>query len=138
MTALCLLYNTTAGNTTQVTYTIASSEEGLADLLANEIQFAVVSSPPNIDLLESENLQILPLMGGAKAIIYNFNGSADDGLILRISQEALVSIYRGEVTYWDDPAISITNPDTDLPHMRIIPFHRFHCTFISSLTFLQN
>lgn len=54
------------------------------------------------------------------ALIYN--GDLPDDLSL--SRDAVVGIFNGTVTYWDDPIITSANPKLVFPHNAIIPVVR--------------
>src|SRR5690606_18577563 len=43
---------------------------------------------------------------------------------LRLSAETIGAIFAGDVTTWDDAAITADNPDADLPSSAITPVHR--------------
>lgn len=66
------------------------------------------------DLVQTPNY-ISPI-----AIIYNLPGVNS----LQLDPEATAKIFRGEITKWNDPAISATNPGVDLPDSDITPVHR--------------
>jgi phosphate transport system substrate-binding protein len=61
-----------------------------------------------------ELLQI-PLTGGSVAICYNL----PDKPPLKLSRKTYVDMLRGDITFWDDPAIRATNPGVDLPHLEM-------------------
>ena len=54
------------------------------------------------------------------AVIFNVDGVDE----LNLTPEVLGSIFAGDITRWDDPAIAETNPDADLPDAPINPVHR--------------
>ncbi|WP_240190518.1 phosphate ABC transporter substrate-binding protein PstS [Aeromicrobium sp. YIM 150415] len=54
------------------------------------------------------------------AVIYNLPGVED----LQLSPSTIGSIFAGEITTWNDPAIAEDNPDADLPDGAITPVHR--------------
>ncbi|TSD68208.1 phosphate ABC transporter substrate-binding protein PstS [Aeromicrobium piscarium] len=54
------------------------------------------------------------------AVIYNLPGVED----LQLSPSTIGSIFAGEITTWNDPAIAEDNPDADLPDSAITPVHR--------------
>jgi phosphate transport system substrate-binding protein len=54
------------------------------------------------------------------AVIYNVDGVDD----LQLSPDTLAGVFAGDITRWDDPAITADNPGTDLPAQRITPVHR--------------
>ena len=54
------------------------------------------------------------------ALVYNLPGVER----LRLDGETIAGIFAGEIETWDDPAITATNPDADLPDTTITPVHR--------------
>jgi phosphate transport system substrate-binding protein len=57
----------------------------------------------------------MPLTAGAVAICYNLPGNPD----LRLTRQALVSIFLGEIDSWDHSEIRACNPDVELPALPI-------------------
>ena len=54
------------------------------------------------------------------AIVYNLSGVDN----LQLSPDVTAKIFRGEITKWNDPAITADNPGVDLPDTDITPVHR--------------
>jgi phosphate transport system substrate-binding protein len=54
------------------------------------------------------------------AVIYNLPGVDD----LKLTPETLADIFAGNITTWNDSAITDENPDADLPSSDITPVHR--------------
>lgn len=63
----------------------------------------------------------IPTVSGAVAVTYNVPG-LEGGL--KLTPDALASIFLGQVTRWNDPAIADQNPGTALPNQDIIVVHR--------------
>jgi phosphate transport system substrate-binding protein len=62
-----------------------------------------------------------PEIVGAVVVAYNVPGVGDS---LKLSKDALVGIFIGDIEYWDDPAIADNNPGVNLPHQKIMVVHR--------------
>jgi phosphate transport system substrate-binding protein len=62
----------------------------------------------------------LPMVVGPIALAYNVAGLDD----LRLAPATIASIFAGEVTRWDDPAIAADNPAAILPPTGILAVHR--------------
>ena len=60
----------------------------------------------------------IPLTAGSVALAYNIPGYPADK-DLRLSREVLVKILYGDVTEWNDPAITTLNPGVSIPAQRI-------------------
>jgi ABC-type phosphate transport system substrate-binding protein len=63
------------------------------------------------------DLQIYPVMAFSIQVFYNLPGLS--GAQLHLSREALPLIFSGNVTMWNDPIISKTNPQLSLPNASI-------------------
>lgn len=61
-----------------------------------------------------------PEIVGAVVISFNLKGVNK----LKLSREALVDIFIGDIEYWDDDAIKQLNPGVTLPHEKIKVVHR--------------
>ncbi len=61
-----------------------------------------------------------PEVVGAVVISYNIPGVGD----IKLSQDALVGIFIGDIEYWDGAKITGQNPGINLPHEKIIVVHR--------------
>ena len=59
-------------------------------------------------------------MAGADVITYNLPGNPK----LKLDGDAVVSIFLGNITKWNDPKIAALNPGVGLPDLSIIPVHR--------------
>ena len=99
-------------------YQSTSTSGGVKDLIAGRVDFAGSDLP----LTEEQAGQVsggmlqVPLAAGGIVAIYNVDGVSE----LRLSRQALVGIFSGTVTRWNDPAIAATNADATLPDMPII------------------
>ena len=54
------------------------------------------------------------------AVVYNLPGVDS----LNLSPETIGAIFAGDITSWNDEAITTDNPDADLPDTEIVPVHR--------------
>ena len=108
-------------------YTPTSSPAGLeaysqntADFAGTEAEFSELlpgqpSTPPR-------GFEYTPDVAGATAIMYNTAATAsgqDPITSLRLSPLTIAKIFLGDITYWDDSAISADNGGVVLPHERI-------------------
>ncbi len=96
---------------------------GVGILYAQDAQLA---EPGCADMIN------VPLALGALPVVYALPGAyfarrAADGVTplhpLRLTAQAMVSVYLGLIRRWDDPAIARLNPGAPLPHAPIRPFH---------------
>jgi phosphate transport system substrate-binding protein len=67
-----------------------------------------------------DGVVLVPATGGMVVLAYNLPGVTE----LKLSREALLGIFMGQIKRWDDPAIAASNPDLDLPGSTISPVVR--------------
>ncbi len=104
------------------------SGKGIADFIANQVDFAGSDSALNADQASqaqstrcANNPAInLPMVTGPIALAYNLSGV--DKLIL--TPKVLVGIFDGTISNWSDPAIAAVNPGVTLPSLAIQSVHR--------------
>lgn len=88
---------------------------GTADFSATD------TSLTEAELFVSNNrVKEVPIALGATVLTYSDRLPTD----LRLSGPVLAKIYMGEIKTWNDKAVSLLNPDKELPNLAIIPIHR--------------
>lgn len=106
-----------------VEYESVGSGAGLSNFLQRVRDFGA-SDPPMPKKAWEENrgkVVQMPVIIGAIVVFYNIPGVDKP---LNLTGEVLARIYKGEIEYWDDPAIASLNPAVKLPHEKIIAVHR--------------
>jgi len=63
----------------------------------------------------------IPTVAGADVITYNLPGNPK----LKLDGDAIVNIFMGNITKWNDPKITALNPDVNLPDLPIVVVHRY-------------
>lgn len=107
----------------QVAYQSIGSGGGVAQITAKTVDFAASDTP----LKDSEQAAApgpilhIPLTLGAVVPAYNLKGIPSG---LKFDGSALGKIFAGEITSWDDPALTALNPGVSLPHEPIAVAHR--------------
>jgi phosphate transport system substrate-binding protein len=104
------------------------SGKGIADFIANQVDFAGSDSALNADQASQAKTTRcagndainLPMVTGPIALAYNLSGV--DSLIL--TPEVLAGIFDGTVANWNDPSIAAINPGVTLPTLAIQAVHR--------------
>lgn len=105
-----------------INYRAVGSGGGLDDLRKGYGAFAATDAP-----LTDEQLQVLPsiiqfpVTAGPVCLIYNL---PDLKAPLRLSGATVAKIFTGQLTNWQDPAITSENPGATLPRAAIIVMHR--------------
>jgi phosphate transport system substrate-binding protein len=74
-----------------------------------------------IGKVTADGVLLLPMTAGNIVLAYNVPG-VEGGL--RLSREAYLGIFLGEITSWDDPKIAEANKGIKLPKMSITVVHR--------------
>ena len=107
-----------------VTYASVGSGGGIEQFQANTVNFGASDVPMAASDLAKDTggpaLQIPTALGG-EAISYNLTGVSGG---LKMTGTVLAQIYLGQITKWNDPAITALNPGVTLPDEAITVVHR--------------
>ena len=101
------------------------SSAGIAAISARQVNFGASDVPMNASELaaaEGGPVTQVPDALGAEGIAYNVSLPA--GARLRLTGPVLAEIFLGQITRWDDPAITALNPGINLPGAPITVVHR--------------
>ena len=104
------------------------SGKGVADFLANQVDFAGSDSALTADQLATAKASRcagndalnLPMVTGPIALAYNLSGVQD----LTLTPSVIAQIFNGKISNWNDPAIAAINPGVTLPTLAIQAVHR--------------
>jgi phosphate transport system substrate-binding protein len=104
------------------------SGKGIADFIADQVDFAGSDSALNADQAAQaksprcagNDAINLPMVTGPIALAYNLSGV--DSLIL--TPQVLAGIFDGTIANWNDPKIAALNPGVTLPSLAIQAVHR--------------
>lgn len=105
-----------------VQYEPVGSLGGIMRLADPEVDFAVADYPLSADGLARLGAAQSPIALGAVAVVHNLELPA--GAVLRLDAPTVARIYLGQVTRWNDPAITALNPGLPLPELAITAVHR--------------
>jgi phosphate transport system substrate-binding protein len=106
----------------QVVYQPIGSTAGQVAVQQSEVSFGVTDAPlPDSQLLR-DGLSQFPVVMGAIVPAVNLPGLAPGRL--HLPAQILASIYLGQITKWDDPAIVTANPGVALPNQAIHVLYR--------------
>ena len=108
----------------QINYQAIGSGGGIEDLQSKTVDFADSDAP-----LQSSDMQgfkgagvvQLPVVLGAVSLAYNVPGLQTG---LKLDGPTTASIFLGDITKWNDPAIARLNPGVPLPSTPIQTVHR--------------
>jgi phosphate transport system substrate-binding protein len=111
----------------QINYQAIGSGGGIKQITEGTVDFGASDGPMNDEQLKAfqdkHGFPILhfPTVLGAAVPTYNIPGVTGE---LNFTPEALVGIFLGKITKWNDPAIAGPNPGVKLPANDILVIHR--------------
>jgi len=110
-------------NNVNLNYQSIGSGGGIKQHIEKTVNFAASDKP----MSESERelapgtLHIPESIGGV-VVVYNIPEVPNKGL--KLTADAVAGIFLGEITKWNDPAITAENPGLNLPDKEIVTAHR--------------
>ncbi len=108
-----------------VTYSPVGSSAGIAAIGARQVDFGASDVPMNARELAAAQggpVTQVPDALGAEGVAYNLDLRA--GARLHLTGPVIARIFLGQITRWDDPAITALNPGLTLPAAPIAVVHR--------------
>jgi phosphate transport system substrate-binding protein len=108
-----------------VTYSPVGSSAGIAAISARQVQFGASDVPMNASeqaAAKGGPVTQVPDALGAEGVAYNLDLPA--GARLHLTGPVLAAIFLGQITHWNDPAITALNPGITLPAASISVVHR--------------
>ncbi len=98
----------------QIDYAAVGSGQGIKDFVAGDVHFGASDAAMSDDEIAQVDgaVSIIPATAGSIVLAYNIPGLTET---LRLSRDALIGIFSGEITQWDDDRIASVNPDANLP-----------------------
>jgi phosphate transport system substrate-binding protein len=113
-----------------INWQVTSSVIGLNNFTANQVDFAASDIPYSSGQAQGNPTvpyQYMPDVAGGLAFMYNLNGNDGQRITsLILNAHVIDQIFLGEITKWNDPAVTQLNPQLagDLPGTRILPVYR--------------
>ena len=103
-------------------YQSIGSGGGQKQITAQTVDFGASDGPMSDENLAKTPGKILhlPTVAGADVIAYNLPGNPK----LKLNSDAIVNLFLGNITKWNDPKIAALNPGVDLPDLPVIVVHR--------------
>jgi len=107
----------------QINYQSVGSGAGIRQVQAGTVDFGASDGPMSDEQLSKAKVKVLhfPTVLGAAVPTYNIPGVKRE---LNFTPEALAGIFLGNITKWNDSAISGANPGVNLPANDIVVVHR--------------
>ena len=114
-------YNKATG--TAINYQSIGSGGGIQQMTNGTVDFGASDAPLTDEQLAKikDGCFSFPTVAGAVALSYNVPGVASG---LKLDSEAIVGMYTGSITKWNDQAIADLNPGVSLPDLNITVAHR--------------
>jgi phosphate transport system substrate-binding protein len=108
-----------------ISYAVVGSGAGIAAFSARQVNFGASDVPMTASEQSAARggpvTQVPDALGGV-GVAYNLN--MPPGARLRLTGPVLAGIFLGQITRWNDPAITGLNPGIDLPNAAITVVHR--------------
>jgi len=106
----------------QLNYQSIGSGAGIKLLEQKNVDFAASDAPLSAsDMQQAPGVLTIPDSIGGITVSYNVPG-IDKGL--KLTGPVIAQIFMGDITSWNDPAISSLNPGVNLPSQKIVVAHR--------------
>jgi phosphate transport system substrate-binding protein len=108
----------------QINYQSIGSGGGIRQFTEGTVDFGATDGPMNESQIAAVNANVLhvPTVLGAVVVTYNLPGLGDTRL--KFDGDALVDIFMGRLTKWNDKRLAALNPGVKLPDQDIIVVHR--------------
>src|SRR6266852_628639 len=103
-------------------YQSIGSGGGIKQIKAKTVTFGASDMPLKPEDLKEAGLVQFPMIIGGVVPVVNIKGVAPGQL--QLDGATIASIYLGDITKWDDPAIKKLNPKLALPGTAIAPVYR--------------
>ncbi len=113
--------------TVSISYAAVGSGDGIKEFSAEKVDFGASDVPMTAAeqaAAEGGPIVQVPVDLGAVVVSYNLDNTGALALPLHLTGAVLARIYLGQITKWDDPAITALNPRDDLPNEHINVVHR--------------
>lgn len=118
-------------NGMKVTYNGGGSSQGrknfaqnVTDFGISEIPYQGVDEQGHVDSAGDREFAYMPIVAGGTAFTYQVKVGGELVRNLRLSGETIAKIFTGQVTNWNDPAITKDNNGRVLPSLAITPVVR--------------
>jgi phosphate transport system substrate-binding protein len=107
----------------QINYQPIGSGGGIHQVIVGTVDFGASDMPMTDDQLKEAKFRVLniPTVLGAVVPAYNIPGVSGE---VKFTPEALAGIFLGNISKWNDKAITSVNPGVNFPDKEIIVVHR--------------
>jgi len=113
-------YNQITG--VKLNYQSIGSGGGIRQIKARTVDFGATDAPLKADELDKAGLIQFPMIMGGVVPVVHIEGIELGQL--KLDGKTLTNLFLGNITKWNDPAISALNPDLNLPNKDVTIVHR--------------
>jgi phosphate transport system substrate-binding protein len=108
----------------QINYQSIGSGGGIRQFTEGTVDFGASDGPMNESQITAVNANVahIPTVLGAVVVTYNLPSLGDTKL--KFDGTALVDIFMGRITKWNDKRLAALNPGVNLPNIDLIVVHR--------------
>jgi phosphate transport system substrate-binding protein len=108
----------------QINYQSIGSGGGIRQFTEGTVDFGATDGPMNESQIQAVNSNVvhIPTVLGAVVVTYNLPSLGNTKL--KLDGDALVEIFMGRLTKWNDKKLAALNPGVKLPDQDIIVVHR--------------
>jgi phosphate transport system substrate-binding protein len=106
-------------------YAVVGSGAGITAFSAKQVDFGASDVPVNAaeqSAARGGRVTQVPVALGGEGVVYHLD--LPGGTRLHLTGPVLARIYLGQITHWNDPAITALNPGINLPGAAITVVHR--------------
>jgi phosphate transport system substrate-binding protein len=110
---------------TTIGYSAVGSSAGIAAFSAQQVDFGASDVPMTVSeqaAAKGGPVTQVPVDLGGEGVVYNLSLPA--GARLQLTGPVLAAIFLGQITHWNDPALTALNPGLSLPPAAINVVHR--------------
>ena len=108
-----------------ISYSAVGSSAGIAAFSSGQVDFGASDVPMTASeqaAAKGGPITQVPVALGGEGVVYNL--SLPTGARLHLTGPVLAAIFVGQITRWNDPAVTALNPGVSLPPARINVVHR--------------
>jgi phosphate transport system substrate-binding protein len=109
-----------------ISYNPIGSGGGIQQITAKTVDFGASDAPLNDkQLAAAPGIVLFPETLGGVAVTYNLvSFGVPNSTVLHFTGDVIAAIYMGNITKWNDPALTALNPGVTLPNTPITAVHR--------------
>lgn len=108
----------------QINYQSIGSGGGIRQFTEGTVDFGATDGPMNESQLTAVNGNVVHIPTVLGAVVVTYNLPSIGTTQLRLDGAALVDIFMGRITKWNDKRLAALNPGVNLPNIDLIVVHR--------------